>query len=392
MTDRKINYDAIAEFLTLGFVLGDHTFRMGEKAERIMEIPPFETNRKSTVNNVEESLKNSIEDAVKGKKNIAVHLSGGRDTRLITGLMKSLKIDFTAVTFGEKNCTDIIIAKKIAKKLNLRHKIFEITSKDFSINNINDTVKGVDGLIPFSSMHIGYQFNKKLFPENDIILAGSMMSEIMDTWDFTRIQNDPLNAMKKRWNYLDIVNDEYRHKVDEKLVNMYDNKNLEEIMFDTSIKNGFLRVIDTYTQHGINQYPIVFNKEVISNVYSLPISKRRNGYLSKKILKKISPELLNVPYGYSGYMIPLIMPYIVHQIARKIHTRGKNKYFGPCDVGCQMRYTLKDFIENNINTLELDMINHNLIKSYAQEHFSGKKYHTNCLGRVTTLKIWLMQH
>ena len=48
MTGMKINYDAIAEFLTLGFVLRDHTFRLGEKAENIIEIPSFEIKRIST--------------------------------------------------------------------------------------------------------------------------------------------------------------------------------------------------------------------------------------------------------------------------------------------------------------------------------------------------------
>jgi hypothetical protein len=195
--------------------------------------------------------------------------------------------------------------------------------------------------------------------------------------------------MKKRWNYSDIVNDKHRHKVDERLVNMYDNASLEEIMFDTSIKNVFLRAADTYIKHGINVYPVVFYKEALSNIYSLPISKRRNGYLSKKILKKISPELLNLPYAYSGYMIPLTMPYIVHQVARKIHTGGKNKFFGPCDIGYYLRFALKDFIESKINTLELDMINKSLVNDHMNEHFSGIKDHTSCLGRLATLKIWL---
>jgi hypothetical protein len=53
----KINYDAVAEFLTLGFVLGDDTFREGEKAERIVDVSEFETNRNSSIADVEESLK-----------------------------------------------------------------------------------------------------------------------------------------------------------------------------------------------------------------------------------------------------------------------------------------------------------------------------------------------
>ena len=179
----EINDNAVAEFLTLGFVLGDDTFSEGEKAERIVDVPEFETNRRSSVSDVEESLKVSIENAVRGKENVAIHLSGGKDTRLIVTLAHSLGIDFTAVTYGEKGCVDIEIAKKVAKKMRVPHRIYEITPNDFSVDNIYEVVKGTDGLVSFTSFAGGYQSDKKTFSGFDVVLAGSLMSEIMDTWD-----------------------------------------------------------------------------------------------------------------------------------------------------------------------------------------------------------------
>jgi hypothetical protein len=73
----------------------------------------------------------------------------------------------------------------------------------------------------------------------------------------------------------------------------------------------------------VNLVPIVLDKDVLSNVYSLPLSKRRNCYLAKKIIGRNKPELLNLPYSYSGYMIPLAVSYIIHQAFRLIHTGGK---------------------------------------------------------------------
>ena len=220
----KINYDAVAEFLLLGFVLGDDTFSEGEKAERIVDVPEFETNRNSSVSDVEESLKVSIENAVRGKENIAIHLSGGKDRRLIVKLVHALGLDFTAVTYGEKGSVDIEIAKKVAKKIRVPHRI----------------------------------------------------SEIMDTWDFKKYPKDPLEAMKKRWGYLPIVKEEYQRYIDDMLSDLYDGKSLEEILFDTTIKNLFLRSLGFYIARGINICPVVLDEEVLSNVYSLPLSKRRN--------------------------------------------------------------------------------------------------------------------
>ncbi len=384
----KINYDAVAEFLTLGFVLGDDTFREGEKAERIIDVPEFETNRNSSVSDVEESLKLSIENAVRGKENVAIQLSGGKDTRLIVTLAHSLGIDFTAVTYGEKGSVDIKIAKKVAKKIRVQHRISEITPQNFSVDDIYETVKATEGLVPFNSFLGRYQSTKKLFPEFDVVLAGSLMSEIMDTWDFKKYPKDSLEAMKKRWGYLPIVKAEYQSYIGDKLKDMYDGKSLEEILGDTTIRNLFLRSLGFYIARGINIYPVVLDKEVLSNVYSLPLSKRRNCYLAKKIIKRVKPELLYLPYSYSGYMIPLAFPYIIHQGLRVMHTRGKKVFFGPANIADHLRYTLRDFIESKINTLDIDLVRPDMANKLLQEHLAGD-YNTSAIGRLVTLKIWM---
>jgi hypothetical protein len=384
----KVNDNAVAEFLTLGFVLGDNTFREGEKAERIVDVPEFETNRNSSVSDVEESFKASIENAVRGKENVAIHLSGGKDTRLIVTLAHSLGIDFTAVTYGEKGSVDIEIAKKVAKKMRLQHRISVISPNDFSVDNIYEVVKATEGLVPFTSFVGGYQSNKKLFPEFDVVLAGSLMSEIMDTWDFKRYPKDPLEAMKKRWGYLPIVKAEYLSYIDDKLKDMYDGKSLEEILCETTIKNLFLRSLGFYIARGINICPVVLDTAVLSNVYSLPHSKRRNCYLAKKIIKRVKPELLYLPYSYSGYMIPLAFPYIIHQGLRVMHTRGKKRFFGPTNVADHLRYSLRDFIESKIDTLNIDLVSHDMANKLLQEHLAGD-YNTSAIGRLVTLKIWM---
>ena len=384
----KVNDNAVAEFLSLGFVLGDDTFREGEKAERIVDVLEFETNRKSSVSDVEESLKVSLEYAVRDKKNVAIHLSGGKDTRLIVTLAHALGLDFTAVTYGEKGSVDIEIAKKVAKKMQVRHKIYEITPNDFSVNNIYEVAKGTDGLVPFTSLVGGYQSDKKTFPGFDVVLAGALMSEIMDTWDFKKYPQDPLEAMKKRWGYLPILKAEYMSYIDDKLKDMYDGKSLEEILCETTIKNLFLRSLGFYIAREINICPVVLDTAVLSNVYSLPLSKRRNCYLAKKIIKRVKPELLYLPYSYSGYMIPLAFPYIIHQGLRVIHTRGKKVFFGPANIADHLRYTLRDFIESKINTLDIDLVRPDMANNLLQEHLAGD-YNTSAIGRLVTLKIWM---
>jgi hypothetical protein len=47
------------------------------------------------------------------------------------------------------------------------------------------------------------------------------MTEIMDSWDFKTYPKDPLNVMKKRWRYSQIIKNDFRDKVDEKLEQKY---------------------------------------------------------------------------------------------------------------------------------------------------------------------------
>ena len=116
--------------------------------------------------------------------------------------------------------------------------------------------------------------------------------------------------------------------------------------------------------------------------------KRRNCYLAKKIIKRIKLRLLYLPYAYSGYIIPLAFPYIIHQGLRVMHTRGKKRFFGPANITYLLGYTLRDFIESKIDTLNMDLVSHDMANKLLQEHLAGD-YNTSAIGRLVTLKIWM---
>lgn len=383
-----INFEAAAEFLTLGFVIGDETLETGKKVTRTLDVPEFKTSKSPTIKDIEESLKNSIEKAVKGKKNIAIQLSGGKDTRLNAALAYSMDIDFTAVTYGEKGSVDIKIAKKVANELGVKHKVYDVTPSIFTKEAIYDFVKKIDGLLSFDASIASYILDKKIAEEFDVILSGQMMSEMMDTMDIAKYPKDNIELMKTRWGYTPIVKPKYLQKLNNKLNERYKDKSLEEIIIDTTIKNQFLRIIEANRKNNVNLVPTVLDKEVLSNIYSLPLNKRGNLYLAKEIMRKETPKLLNLPYSYSGYMMPLWLPYITHQALRKIHVRGKRKYFGPYDVEKNVINPLIDLIENKIKALELEIIDKDLALNIWKQHQQGN-LNTPAIGRMTTLQIWL---
>ena len=56
----NFNEDAITEFLTMQYVLGDHTFREGEKSKRPVDVPKYKLHDNAKTSDVEDALKKSI--------------------------------------------------------------------------------------------------------------------------------------------------------------------------------------------------------------------------------------------------------------------------------------------------------------------------------------------
>ena len=71
-----------------------------------------------------------------------------------------------------------------------------------------------------------------------------------------------------------------------------------------------------------------------------------------------------------------------------MHTRGKKVCFGPANIADHLRYTLRDFIESKINTLDIDLVSSDMANKLLQEHLAGD-YNTSAIGRLVTLKIWM---
>lgn len=86
------------------------------------------------------------------KKEFCITLSGGRDSRLIAASLHHLYPDISgkAITFGPKDCDDVLIAKEISKRLALEHIVYELDNKHWFFRRIDEVAKS-DGL--YSMMH-----------------------------------------------------------------------------------------------------------------------------------------------------------------------------------------------------------------------------------------------
>jgi len=178
--DRQLDYDAIAEYFALGATLGDKTFFRNIKnlapasVLRVMnstkKLHKYDNlNIKIKTNKdlnyfgkvISEAIRAAVQSRAKKAKNITYDLSGGADTRLIlSNLTQEQRKNAEFLTLNhhmvpEDKEKDVIIAKKLATKLNLNLKILK--RQHYKFEKYFDTMrlKGLSQTKRISALHGG---------------------------------------------------------------------------------------------------------------------------------------------------------------------------------------------------------------------------------------------
>ncbi len=149
--EKKINKNAISEFLFYGNTLGKNTLYQGIKklesghflkidltTERFSLKKYYDISLIKKTNFDSQVLFSLFEKSIKRQTisdvDIGIFLSGGIDSSIVAYMSKYIGKHITCFTakFGDFNKQDIFFAKKIAKELNVKHSIFEI--QDFNVD------------------------------------------------------------------------------------------------------------------------------------------------------------------------------------------------------------------------------------------------------------------
>ena len=128
---------SIVDFLTIGFVTGDESIFEGIKRitageylscsfDNVEKRKYWKPQYSNLIHDTEEMV-HAFEKctcrAIDFRPNSVVALSGGWDSRATVAALKKSNANFTIMTFGEFESTDVNIARSIAQKLNLNHEI-----------------------------------------------------------------------------------------------------------------------------------------------------------------------------------------------------------------------------------------------------------------------------
>jgi asparagine synthase (glutamine-hydrolysing) len=155
---QELDLTALAEYMRFQHMLGDKTFFKGLKllpnasllqydieTDRLAirpywsfyEVPqlPESLTFDEAVEEAGRLLEAAVSKATGGGYRFGVYLSGGVDSRVILGLIGRDRFPIATVTFGRRDCRDVVYARRIAAKAGTEHHFFEFTDgtwvKDF---------------------------------------------------------------------------------------------------------------------------------------------------------------------------------------------------------------------------------------------------------------------
>ena len=348
----EIDFDGVAEFLTLGFTLNEKTMLKNVKVPSL-SVPNFEIQSKpSTVDDVYEALKDSVQRSI--KPNMALSLSGGLDSRIMAGLVAEFDKNMPAYTFGYSNI-EKKIAKKICSVLKLHHYVINdsMLLDERSMEHLKGIVEETGGVLDLFNMQISIVVRKRLSEFGvkrtlgggtfDEVNGGLIARKVNSNEGFCKILIQAAHPILPR---------KYREIVFQNLTKCCRGIPFRKLFVLVLVKNMFRNLkVKGWAPPTIP----VMDSQVLSALVSLPYHKRITKRVQRKILRKYFPKLYRIPYAMS--MLPPLFPNIIHigvqKTIRTIHKYTHSEK--PCPL---LTFDVTYFIRNNLHLLRDTLLKH----------------------------------
>jgi len=442
---KEINDEAVAEFFTFGQLLGVKTFFKG-----IEILPPAsilvwengdmsikqywkfkydENIREYSEEYYVEELIKLFKQAVKrrmkgnGKIGIGLSLSGGMDSRAVLAAIDS---PVTTITFTFPNIDNTPkIANKAAGIKGFNHELLKI-KEHFLINYAKKAVYLTEGMLP-----LNYFLDIKLLAKEycDVLISGWEPETTFKGGFLNKkillVENDE-ELCKLLYDKYSIINDkilsfffsdEYYHKIKdisfqnlkkeiEKIKNEHPaNKNDTFIFLNRELRS----MVMGFVSHRcvIEDRQPFRDNDLIDFALKIPPELRYNNRIYFKFLKKLSPELYNIPVSSTN--IKIGAPYFLYKIFSlkkkamkkiidivRIKSRGLIKIpfkSGHPEYGKWIieNKGLRKWVEDILldeRTLNRKYFNRNFVLQMVKDHKNYKKDYTSLIFLLLTFELW----
>jgi asparagine synthase (glutamine-hydrolysing) len=445
---KELNDEAVAEFFAFGEFWEDKTFFKGIKVltpasiltydgrdvsiEKYWELkyePDYNKSDDEFVNELVRTFKKAVDIRTRDNLRYGISLSGGLDSRnILAGIPSEKRKDVVAFTFGQKDCDEVKIAEKVAKKAKIKEHLLLDISPELIMNNAEKEIWLTDG-----RDHMGVSFAIPIFKsikdKVDVIFDGFLLDTVVTSIFLTK---DILNA--KSHEYLSTILYNKVTKIsDEELSELFVDEYYNRIK--TYPLSTFKRVFDKINEHHPGNKSNLFriqshsawtpiyyvllrlfeeesipavDNDFIDVIRTIPPEKRLDRHIYRKFLMKLSPELAKIQYNHTMIRAdaPLlfwrigetylnmkgIVKTILYQISGgRIFLPERRSYVDFYEwfrTNEQWQVFFREALLKENNKSE-KFFNQNYIEKLLQEQISGEKNNSDKLKYIASFKIFL---
>ncbi len=350
-----------------------------------------------------------------GEKNdltISLSLSGGMDSRvLLSYLLNSNYKNWNCHIFQTDDAMDTKIAEKILYEHKIKYKVInqENPDADVLLSNLFEYIGQT--YLTGSAYDLQKLLSYKFLPKEDLIIDGGFgeiwrrefLNRLLHFGKNDLINKNYQNIYKYLNNYrVDIFTDEFNSIMSTGIINQ-----LEEIFSNLPVVNepGLENWLDLFSLktrlvnfYGTEQaridsivksYMPFVQLSLINNLFNLPIEKKKNNYLFKKIIKNNSPDLLKYRQAkgnisYPVWFSPLIKR-IYFRVHKKLFRQNENNNID------QFLSMLKEFIFDSLLSGEVkdyNPYNYKLIIDKVHSYYNGEKNYSGFVNWFLTFEIF----
>ena len=446
---KELDLTALAEYMRFQQLLGDKTFFENltllpnasllryslEPAETnclsirsywdFTKIPKIDVTFEEAVDEVGRLLEQAVNRMAFGPRRIGAYLSGGLDSRVILDLVSCEHLGATSITYGQKNCRDVVYAERIAKKIKSDHHWFEFENGDWVKEHVDfhlDLTEGFHSWIHAHGVGILPQVRQLI----DVNLTGygggsivggtfSIIDEPVDETAFLCYMFDLYNH---RHTWPSITEAEEQSLFTNDLYSQIRGMAFSSLVYEVSKhrddsfhKQAEAFKIINHDGRFIHNF-LVFNNSYFENVcpfydyrlvefvYALPPSMKKNKRLLRSLINRAMPKLSTVPYDKDNLMVTdrwLIKA--SHTLARKLQDRF-NRHVYPifrqyftlyADYENYLRTDLKEWGESILfdkRMLNRGIFDPHFLQSIWARHQSGEELHT--IGKIAPIMTYEM--
>ena len=435
--DREIDIEAMAQFFSFNFIMGDRTwfkeikvlspasilnFENGSLKKRSYWTPDLAEedkafNKQDALERAHFLIKQAVHRQIKDDIPKILSLSGGLDSRTILGAAAQLGYKIPTFTFGIPECEDQRLAKAIADTLGMENHFF-VLSPNFLEEWSRLGVGLTEGMNNCVNFH-GIEFVPQLREKASVVLNGLFGNEVFGLLSLASVRFF-LERRAKTWmtNYYRQLNHPFPESVQPDLfqAKYYSEvkglvfQSLAEILDNCPAVSPFNKLYyfrfteqarksslyGLVLDNNLVEYRVPFcDYDLVDFSLSIPPKQRLLAAFYRELLSKRFSPLDEIPYQRTGLPVRSSLGRVLlrkakERIRRKILPSGvqERRY---TDYDHWMRNQLRGFLSSVLlseRALNRGYFKPDYVERLVEEHLSAKRNLSSQLGALLTFELW----